>query len=119
MLLLLRAFHRFSLITAAVLLALVPITLFMSTQQSLPPIQFNVPYRCADGTTYIIQRCETGRKGEVCFYRIEKNGQLETESYNVRSQMTGWMTACPPQPQPQAAPAVPAAGRQPQHPDSR
>ena len=46
-----------------------------------------------------------GRKAEVCFYRIEKNGQLETEAYNVRSQMTGWMTACPPPPQPQAAPA--------------
>jgi len=67
-----RCSFRFSLITAGVVLALVPITLLVSAQQTLPPIQFNVPYRCADGTTYIIQRCETGRKGEVCFYRIEK-----------------------------------------------
>jgi hypothetical protein len=103
--LLFRGFSRSSLITAGVCLALVPITLFVSAQGTLPPIQFNVPYRCADGTTYIIQRCEMGRKAEVCFYRIEKNGQLETEAYNFRSQMTGWMTSCPPQPQSQAAPA--------------
>ena len=96
-----RGSYRLSLI-AGVLLGLVPITLFVSAQETLPPIQFNVPYRCADGTTYIIQRCEMGRKGEVCFYRIEKNGQLETEAYNVRSQMTGWMTSCPP---PQSPPA--------------
>src|SRR4030095_9859570 len=94
-----RCSYRVLLIAAGVLLALVPITLFVSAQGTLPPIQFNVPYRCADGTTYIIQRCEMGRKAEVCFYRIEKNGQLETEAYNVRSQMTGWMTACPPPPQ--------------------
>ena len=103
--LLFRGSYRVLLTTAGVLLGLVPITLFVSAQQTLPPIQFNVPYRCADGTTYIIQRCEMGRKAEVCFYRIEKNGQLETEAYNVRSQMTGWMTACPPPPQPQAASA--------------
>src|SRR6185503_21323631 len=100
-----RGSYRFSLITGLAILVLVPLALFVSAQETLPPIQFNVPYRCTDGTTYIIQRCEMGRKGEVCFYRIEKNGQLETESYNVRSQMTGWMTACPPPPQPQAAPA--------------
>ena len=68
--LLFRGSYRVLLTTAGVLLGLVPITLFVSAQQTLPPIQFNVPYRCADGTTYIIQRCETGRKAEVCFYRI-------------------------------------------------
>ena len=107
-----RGSYRFSLITGLAILVLVPLALFVSAQETLPPIQFNVPYRCTDGTTYIIQRCEMGRKGEVCFYRIEKNGQLETESYNVRSQMTGWMTACPPPPpQPQAAPAGSLGGQ--------
>jgi hypothetical protein len=91
-----RSFHR-SASAAALLLGLVPGASLVSAQEPLPPLQFNVPYRCADGTAYIIHRCETGRKGEVCFFRIEKNGKLETEAYNVRSRMTGWMKACPAQ----------------------
>lgn len=59
------------------------------------PLQFNVPYRCADGTAYIIQRCQAAKRGEVCFWREEKNGQLVTEGYSVRGQMYGRLQGCP------------------------
>jgi hypothetical protein len=68
------------------------------------PLQFNVPYRCQDGVTRIITRCEkNARGGEVCFWREEQNGQLITERYNVRGQMDGWLATC------KAPPAQPAA----------
>ncbi len=85
-------------LATALLLALLPGASLLSAQEALPPVQFNVPYRCVDGTSYIIHRCEPRGRGEVCFYRIEKNGQLVTEVFNIRSQLTGFMKACPVQP---------------------
>ena len=61
-----------------------PCAWLLTAQESLPPIQFNVPYRCADGTAYVIERCVAGRREEICYFRIEKNGQVEKEVYNVR-----------------------------------
>ena len=61
------------------------------------PLQFNVPYRCADGTVYIIQRCaKNARGGEMCAWREEKNGQLVVEAVSVRTQMYGRLKPCPP-----------------------
>ena len=68
------------------------------------PLQFNVPYSCQDGYTRIISRCEkNARGGEVCFWREGKNGQFDSERYNVRAQMDGWLAMC------KAPPAQPAA----------
>jgi hypothetical protein len=68
------------------------------------PLQFNVPYSCQDGLTRIISRCEkNARGGEVCFWKEGKNGQFDSERYNVRGQMDGWLAMC------KAPPAQPAA----------
>lgn len=72
------------------------------------PLQFNVPYRCADGTTYIIQRCQAAKRGEVCFWREEKNGQLVTESYSARGQMYGRLQGCTVEGRTQTQPPQPA-----------
>jgi len=77
------------------------------------PLQFNVPYSCQDGYTRIISRCEkNARGGEVCFWREGKNGQFDSERYNVRGQMDGWLAMCkapPAQPAAAAPPAAPSA----------
>lgn len=70
-------------------------------------LQFNVPYRCPDGTDNIITKCETNaRGGEICFWREEKNGQLIVERFNIRSQMDGWLKICKVQSAPAAKPAA-------------
>jgi hypothetical protein len=89
---------------SVILLGLVS-ALVVQAQEALPPIQFNVPYRCPDGTAYVIQRCEPGKKQEVCYFHIEANGRREDDRYNVRSQFTDMMKRCPVSP----AAAKPAA----------
>lgn len=74
------------------------------------PLQFNVPYSCQDGYTRIISRCEkNARGGEVCFWREGKNGQFDSERYNVRGQMDGWLAMCKAPPAQPAATTPPAA----------
>lgn len=89
-------------------------------------LQLNVPYRCQDGVTRTVTRCErNARGGEVCFWREEENGQI-SERYNVRGQMDGWLATCKaqpaaatqPAPPPPAAPARPAPQQQPAAPSS-
>jgi len=70
--------------------------LILTAQEALPPIQFNVPYRCADGNTYTFLRCEPGRKAEICTFYIVANGRRESDRYNVRSQLTGILNSCQP-----------------------
>jgi hypothetical protein len=54
---------------AALLLVSMTCAAVLAAQE---PLQFNVPYRCADGTVYIIQRCEkNARGGEMCAWREE------------------------------------------------
>ena len=72
------------------------------------PLQLNVPYRCQDGVTRTITRCERNARAEVCFWREEEKGQI-TERYNVRSQMDGWLSTCTAQPPQTPAAAPPAA----------
>jgi hypothetical protein len=57
--------------------------------------QLHVPYRCSDGTAYIVQYCNAGRQETMCYLHIEKNGMLVTESFQPRSKMGAWMTSCP------------------------
>lgn len=51
-------------------------------------LQFNIPYLCSDGQTYVVHRCATGPKGEFCYYQVE--GQ--SERYNTRSAVAYQMT---------------------------
>jgi hypothetical protein len=51
----------------------------LSAQQDR--LQFNVPYLCSDGSTYVVHRCEKGPKFEFCYYQRDQN----SERYNVRS----------------------------------
>lgn len=57
-------------------------------QQSADGLQFNVPYLCNDGRTYVVHRCEKGPKFEACFYQT---GQ-DSERYNTRDAVVYQMT---------------------------
>jgi len=94
----------------AILIALVPMTLVAAAQE---PLQFNVPYRCADGTQYVIEKCGPYGKFEICTWREEKNGQVITTANSERTQMYGRLKPCPVQAA--ARPAAPGApGQAPQ-----
>src|ERR1700731_3564196 len=51
-------------------------------------LQFNVTYACNDGATYVVQKCLTGPKGEMCYYQAEG----ESERYNRREAVVYQMT---------------------------
>ncbi len=57
-------------------------------QQANDGLQFNVPYVCPNGQTYVVHRCATGPKGEFCYYQAE--GQ--SERYNTRVAVANQMT---------------------------
>src|ERR1700688_4468804 len=59
----------------------------LAAQDSL---QFNVPYLCPDGSTYVVHKCEKGPKFEFCYYQRDQN----SERYNVRSQVANQMNTC-------------------------
>lgn len=82
--------HASLLVTAAALLAVVHPAPRVGAQE---PLQFNVPYRCPDGTDNVVTRCQSTPRGEVCYWREEKNGQLIGERYNKRSWME-WLSVC-------------------------
>ena len=58
---------------------------FLRAQDDL---QFNVPYACNDGVTYVVHKCLTGPKGEMCYYQAE--GQ--SERFNRREAVVYQMT---------------------------
>ncbi len=96
-----------SLLKFAALFLGAPLIASLSIAQEA--LQFNVPYHCPDGTDNIITKCQSNARGEVCFWRQEKNGQLIVERFNVRGQMDGWLKICkvqtpPPPKSPAAAP---------------
>ncbi|MGI9101465.1 MAG: hypothetical protein ACR2IF_03380 [Terriglobales bacterium] len=90
-------------IRVALVMAMLAATLAGATpasgqaQDPLEPLQINVPYRCADGTTYTITACNPWKNTQVCTWREEKNGQLIVEANSVRTQMYGRLRPCPPQ----------------------
>jgi hypothetical protein len=64
--------------------AMIAICLLLACVGSLhtqDDLQFNVPYLCNDGVTYVVHKCLTGPKGEMCYYQAE--GQ--SERYNTRA----------------------------------
>jgi hypothetical protein len=78
-----------------VLLGLLPAFSPLIAQEPLQPPQMHVPYRCSDGTAYIVQYCNPGPQGTMCYLHIQKNGMLTGTTFQPRSKMTSWMTACP------------------------
>jgi len=75
-------------VNSILLLLLVLIAAGATAQQSPDGLQFNVPYLCSDGQTYVVNRCAVGTKGEFCYYRAE--GQ--SERYNTRAAVVYQMT---------------------------
>ncbi|MFB3922163.1 MAG: tetratricopeptide repeat protein [Terriglobia bacterium] len=57
-------------------------------------LQFNVPYQCPNGLTYIIYRCENRPKGQVCFYKAGQNGQWDSDAYTSGPQMVDRVKGC-------------------------
>jgi hypothetical protein len=77
---------------AVVAFALMPMAVAVAAQE---PLQFNVPYKCADGTQYIIEKCGPYGKFEICTWREEKNGQVIVTANSERTQMYGRLKPCP------------------------
>ena len=73
---------------ATFLAPLVLIATVATAQQAPDGLQFNVPYLCSDGQTYVVHRCAVGPKGEFCYYQAE--GQ--SERYNTRDAVVYQMT---------------------------
>jgi hypothetical protein len=89
---------------AAGMLSVTFIALAAAAQE---PLQFNVPYKCADGTQYVIEKCGPYGRFEICTWREEKNGQVITTANSERTQMYGRLKPCPVQ----AAAKPPAPGQ--------
>ena len=67
-------------------------------------LQFNVPYLCSDGSTYVVHKCEKGPKFEFCYYQRDQ----DSERYNVRASVWNQMSQC------KLKSAAPAAASAPQ-----
>jgi hypothetical protein len=57
-------------------------------------VQISVPYRCSDGATRTITRCQATPQGDSCAWREERNGQLIAERTGTRAQVDSWIKAC-------------------------
>lgn len=75
-------------LNASLLGFLVLVAAVAAAQQASDGLQFNVPYLCSDGQTYVVHRCAVGPKGEFCYYQAE--GQ--SERYNTRAAVVYQMT---------------------------
>ena len=99
---------------AAALLGVTFVALAAAAQE---PLQFNVPYKCADGTQYVIEKCAPYGRFEMCTWREEKNGQVIVTANSERTQMYGRLKPCPVQAAAKpAAPGQPAKPGQPMNP---
>lgn len=63
---------------------------FASLAAAQDSLQFNVPYLCSDGSTYVVHRCEKGPKFEFCYYQRDQN----SERYNKRADVWNQMRQC-------------------------
>ena len=97
--------------TVALAVFAAAVNVFSQAQDPLEPLQMNVPYRCADGTTYTIEVCKPWKYTQICTWRTEKNGQLISEANTIRTQLYGYLRPCPVQkagPGSQSGPLNPA-----------
>ncbi len=95
--------HRLGAPVAAALLSVSA----LMAQDAMP---LNVPYRCADGATRTITRCQSTPQGESCTWREERAGQPAAERSGTRAQMDPWLKACtapPAKAKPAPAPGTP------------
>jgi hypothetical protein len=53
-------------------------------------LQFNVPYLCPDGSTYVVHSCTVVRNGELCTFQRDQN----SERYNRRVDVANQMRTC-------------------------
>ena len=67
-----------------------PVTCRPAAGGQNPHAQFNVPYACPDGSTYVVHRCATGPKGEFCYFQRDQN----SERYNTRSAVENLLGQC-------------------------
>lgn len=98
----------------AVLVAIQTLALSSMAVAAQEPLQFNVPYKCADGTQYVIEKCAPYGRFEMCTWREEKNGQVVVTANSERTQMYGRLKPCPVQPA--AKPGSPAQAPKPGQP---
>jgi len=63
-------------------------TAIAAAQQAPDGLQFNVPYLCSDGYTYVVHKCTPGAKGEMCTFQIGD----ESERYNTRAAVAWQIT---------------------------
>jgi hypothetical protein len=63
-------------------------TAIAAAQQAPDSLQFNVPYLCSDGYTYVVHKCTPGAKGEMCTFQIGD----ESERYNTRAAVAWQIT---------------------------
>jgi hypothetical protein len=76
----------------------------LGAQQTPDGLQFNVPYLCGDGHTYVVHKCEKGPRFEACFYQKEQ----DSERYNTRQAVAAQMKTCKVQGQARSAVSAPA-----------
>ena len=69
-------------------LPLMLIAMMAAAHQTPDGLQFNVPYLCNDGNTYVVHRCEKRPKFEACFYQTG----TDSERYNTREAVVYQMT---------------------------
>src|SRR6266702_7398868 len=87
----------------AALLALMELIVTAIAQQN--PLQFNVPYKCPDGSTYVIHKCEMGPKFEACYFQRDQDSEVYNSRKRVEEEFISCKVVSPP------VPAAPAGGQ--------
>jgi hypothetical protein len=79
---------------ARTLVATILVALCAPSMLRAQELQFKVPYQCSGGLTVVIDRCETGERGEFCFFEDTVNGVGRGASYSRRNQMLAHVKGC-------------------------
>ena len=86
--------------------------LLVPVLQEASQLQFKVTYRCPDGISFVVDRCEVGDKGEFCFFERFRNGQGQGPSYGRPRQLSAQLRPCRAEPS-SATPAAAEVARAP------
>ena len=78
----------------SMLLPVALVAVASSAQGQDPPLRFKVTYRCADTTTVIVDRCETGPRGEFCFFNRFRGGLDLGVAYTRRPNLAMQLRTC-------------------------